>query len=110
MRFNISAVALAAASLLGIAQPAVASGLLSMSSAIMVSLEDVESQAQLAKQLQAEGYSNILLAAITATRMNPHPELNPSETNIAGTPVRPGWNGTAVKDGKTYDVYVNFVQ
>jgi hypothetical protein len=109
MRFNIYATALAVTSMLGLTQLANAATVMSMSSAVMVSLSDVESQAQLAQQLQTAGYTNILLAANKPNTMYPHPELSPSETNVPGTAVRTGWNGTAEKDGKTYDVYVTFM-
>lgn len=110
MRFSASAAVLAVSSLLGLVQPAVASGLFSTSEAMMVSLKDVESQDQLAKQLTAEGYDHILMASVAATRMNPHPELNPSLVNQPGSPARTGWNGTAEKNGVTYQIYVSYAR
>jgi hypothetical protein len=110
MRFTASAAVLAVASMLGLAQPAAASGLISTSDAVMVSLKSIESQDQLAKQLTADGYTNILLASVAATRENPHPELNPSLVNQPNEPARTGWNGTAVKDGATYQIYVSYAR
>lgn len=110
MRFRVSAAALALTSVLGLVQPAVASSLFSTSDAMMVSLKDIESQSQLAKDLAAQGYTHILLSSVAATRENPHPELNPSLVNQPGEPARTGWNGTAVKDGVTYQIYVSYTR
>ncbi|MBB5374475.1 hypothetical protein [Acidocella aromatica] len=108
MRFRASAAVLAVTSMLGLVQPAVASGLISTSNAVMVSLKEIESQGQLAKDLAAGGYTHILLSSVAATRENPHPELNPSLVNQPNEPARTGWNGTAVKDGETYQIYVSY--
>ncbi|MCB5945625.1 hypothetical protein [Acidocella sp. KAb 2-4] len=107
MRFSASAAALAAASLLSLAQPAAAMGFFGPTPSVKVPAAGLESQAQLATQLQAEGYSNVTLSAAAPSLADPHPELNPTETSApAQTPVHAGWNGTAVKDGKIVQVYV----
>lgn len=77
-----------------------------MVASVQVPVSGVESQAQLAQQLSAEGYSDVLLASVAPTRENPHPELNPSLVNDPSAPVRTGWNGVAQKSGETVQVYV----
>ncbi|MCB5945624.1 hypothetical protein [Acidocella sp. KAb 2-4] len=108
MRFSAYAAALAAASLLSLAQPAAAAGSFAPAPAVHVHAAGLESQAQLAAQLSAQGYSNVALTSAEPSLANPHPELNPSESgNPAQTPVRDGWNGTAQKDGQTVQVYAS---
>jgi len=58
MRFSTSAAALAAVTLLGLAQPAAANGLFSRPATVQVSVSDRESQAQLAAQLNGQGYDD----------------------------------------------------
>jgi len=106
MRFFASAAVLAATALLGFAQPAAAGGLFSTVASVHVPVAGVESQAELAQQLSAQGYSDVLLASVAPTRENPHPELNPSLVNDPTAPVRSGWNGVAQKGGETIQVYV----
>ncbi len=106
MRFFASSAVVATAALLGLAQPAAAFSLFSTVASVTVPVSNVESQAQLAAQLQAQGYSDVRLASFAATRENPHPELNSALVNEPTSPVREGWNGTAVKDGETIQVYV----
>ena len=105
MRFSTSAVALAAATLLGLAQPAAANGLFTRPATVQVPVSGAESQAQLAAQLSAEGYGHIVLTATYPTMENPHPELNGGAVNAAQTPVHTGWNGVAQKDSQTVQVY-----
>lgn len=69
------------------------------------------SQAQLIAGLQAHGYTDIKLSADVADPFNPHPEQaqsvsSPRDPKAQITPLHLGWNGTAVKDGRTYDVYL----
>jgi len=105
MRFSTSAAALAAATLLGLAQPAAASGLFSRVVTVQVPVSGPESQAQLAAQLTAQGYDNIALVSAYPTMENPHPELMGHAANAAQTPVHAGWNGVAQKNGQTVQVY-----
>jgi len=105
MRFSTSAVALAAATLLGLAQPAAANGLFTRPATVQVPVSGAESQAQLAAQLSAQGYDNIALVSAYPTMENPHPELNGGAVNAAQAPVHAGWNGVAQKNGQTGQVY-----
>ncbi|WP_297367773.1 hypothetical protein [Acidocella sp.] len=81
--------------------------LVSQTPCVTVPVSGMESQAQLAQTLGAQGYDHVVLSAVTPSLANPHPELNASETASPGTtPVRDGWNGVAQKDGQTVQVYV----
>ena len=83
-----------------------AEGLFSVAPTVHIEVEGVESQAQLAQTLRAQGYSDILLSSTNPSFTEPHPELNPERiAHPDNTPVRPGWNGVAVKDGRTVEVY-----
>jgi hypothetical protein len=74
---------------------------------VTVTVSRLQSQAQLAANLSQQGYSHVVLSAVTPNVTDPHPELNPGETaSPATTPVRNGWNGVADKDGQTVQVYV----
>jgi len=73
---------------------------------VHVAVPAVESQAQLADTLREQGYAEITLADSAPTFTAPHPELNPARiSHPETTPVRAGWNGTAVKDGQTVEIY-----
>jgi hypothetical protein len=108
MRFSTSAAALAAATLLGLAQPAAASCLFSWVPTVQVPVSSVESQAQMAAQLSAQGYDHVILTASYPNISNPHPELNGGPINTVTAPVHPGWNGVAQKNGQTVQVYVTY--
>lgn len=105
MRCFTSAVTLAVAAMLGFAQPTTASGLFSTVTIALVQLSGVESQAQLATQLNAQGYDHVILTPIYPTPLNPHPELNPGLANDLNVPVHAGWNGVASKGGQIVQVY-----
>ena len=86
-----------------------AEGFISRVPTVHVAAAPTESQAQLADQLRAQGYTEIVLSSIPATPVNPHPEGNSSLTSNPGqTPVHAGWNGVAVKGGQTVQVYADF--
>jgi hypothetical protein len=91
--------------LLAGATPALADGFITATPAVHVSLPATASQAQLAAQLATQGYSNVQLTAAEPNLAVPHPELTAPTANLAATPVRDGWNGTAAKDGETVNVY-----
>jgi hypothetical protein len=92
--------------LLSASQPARADGLFSTTPTVHVAVSGMESQAQLAAQLQAQGYTNVVLSAAYPNPENPQPQTNPSLTgNAAQTPVHDGWNGVAQKDGAVVQVY-----
>ncbi len=105
MRFHRVSSALLAAAAFALAQPAAASGLFSWVPELRVHVPGVESQAQLAAQLQGEGYDHVTLTPIYPTLENPHPELNPGPVNNPDAPVHTGWNGVAHKGGQTVQVY-----
>jgi hypothetical protein len=101
-----SALCLGVAVLLFSAGAASAKPLFGPDPAVRVAVPSVSSQAQLADTLRAQGYSDIRLSAVPADPDNPHPELNRTLTNNPeNTPVRTGWNGVAVKDGRTVQIY-----
>lgn len=87
------------------AAPALADGFVSATPSVHVSLPASASQAQLAAQLAAQGYSNVLLTAAEPNLATPHPELTVPTANLAATPAQEGWNGTASKAGETVNVY-----
>jgi len=75
---------------------------------VHVAVSGVESQAQLANALRAQGYTDVVLSPVAPSFTHPHPELDSDlVANPQNTPVRAGWNGVAVKDGKTIEVYAN---
>jgi hypothetical protein len=69
----------------------------------------VISGAQLIERLQSQGYTDVKLTSERPTTFTPHPELSAglSSDEAAATPVHQGWNGTAVRDGRTVDIYVD---
>ena len=73
---------------------------------VHVSASGNESQATLAAQLKSEGYDDIQLTAYLPNMSNPQPQFNNPTTDLAQTPVHQGWNGTAYKNGKLYNIYV----
>lgn len=110
MRFLASATLLAA--LVGVA-PALANTLpvrlpgMSFTPSIHVPVSSVESQAQLVKQLQGAGYSDVELSDSLPNIATPQPQLTNPTTDLVNTPVHKGWNGTAYKNGKLYNIYVD---
>ena len=105
MSFHRVSFALLATAAFAMAQPAAASGLFSKVAIAQVQITGVESQAQLAARLNAEGYDHVTLTPIYPTLENPHPELNPGPTNDPNAPVHAGWNGVARKGGQIVQVY-----
>jgi hypothetical protein len=90
------------------AQPARADGLFSRVETVHVAVPMVENQAQLADRLRAQGYTQVVLSSVPASPAIPHPEANPTLTSSPEqTPVHDGWNGIAVKDGMTVQVYAD---
>lgn len=97
---------LAAALLFGLAHSATAGSLFSQVPVVTVPVSGLESQAQLADQLRAEGFDHVVFAASYPNLANPAPQLLPASAgNSAETPVHDGWNGVAIKNGKTFQVY-----
>jgi hypothetical protein len=105
---RISGIAAAAAVVFSLAQPAAAGCLFTRTPVLHVTFKGVESQAKLADQLRAEGYSNVVLASGYPTTTHPYPQLEAARTSHPeNVPVREGWNGVAMKNGETYQVYAN---
>ena len=110
MRFLASAMLLTA--FLG-AAPAFADGSSTAGTIIVptpkvkVFISGVQSHAQLVAKLESEGYSKIMLSPNLPNRVEPMPQYTAPTQDLDGTPVHPGWNGTAYKDGKVYGVYVS---
>ena len=68
----------------------------------------VQSQAQLADRVRAEGYSDVILSSTYPSPADPLPWRNPTLTSNPGqTPVHDGWNGVAFKNGQIFQVYAD---
>ena len=87
-------------------RPAQAEDVISRVPTVHVAIPGLESQAQLAARLRAEGFTDIVLSSTYPSPANPYPQDNPTLTgDPAGTPVHAGWNGVAVKGGTVFQVY-----
>jgi hypothetical protein len=80
--------------------------------ALHVAVAGVESEAQLVAQLQALGYRDIRVTGFQPNEIDRRPELSHGFTSADDedaqvTPVHFGWNGTALKDGRWVDIYVD---
>jgi len=85
-----------------------AGDLISQVPTVHLTAQSGSTQAQLAEVLKAQGYTEITLSSSPALPSDPHPERNHSLTaHPESTPVRIGWNGVAVKDGQTVQVYAD---
>ena len=91
--------------------PAAAAELLTTTPSVHVAAPGVMSEGELIEKLQAEGYTDVWLTTERPTAFTPRPEisarLSPDDPVAQSTPVLLGWNGTARKDGRTVDVYVD---
>jgi hypothetical protein len=101
------------ARLLAVAGPlgACAGGLITEAPALQVAIAGGESEAQLIRQLEAQGYDDVRVTEFRPNNVDRRPELmhafrSADDEAAQVTPVHVGWNGTAVKDGRTFDVYV----
>jgi len=86
-------------------------GLIDDAPALRVAIADVESEAQLIRQLQSQGYDDIRVTEFYPNDIDRRPELmhafrSADDEDAQLTPVHFGWNGTAAKDGRVFDVYV----
>lgn len=78
----------------------------------VMTLTEPLSQADLIQGLKDHGYTDIKIVTDYLPQVSdPHPELShgfrsPNDPAAQVTPVHLGWNGTAVKDGDTYDVFI----
>lgn len=87
---------------------AVAGEVLDVAPIVHVAVAKVESQAQLAEQLRAMGYTAVVLSSIAPSPAIPHPEtVTASTSHPENTPVHAGWNGVASKGGVTVQVYAD---
>lgn len=108
MKYGISKMFAIGLTVFGL-QAARAEGLITTAPTIRVTVSGLESQAQLAQTLRDQGYSDVTLADMAPTFTAPHPELNAERVaHPDSTPVRAGWNGVAVKDGQTVQIYAGF--
>jgi hypothetical protein len=94
--------------------PAAAAELLTTTPSVHITAPGVMNEAQLIDRLHAEGYTDVCLTTERPTSFTPRPEisaqLDPDDPVAQSTLVLPGWNGTARKDGRTVDVYVDLVK
>jgi hypothetical protein len=89
-------------------------GIVTRTPMVHVPMPDVASYAQLVQQLEAQGYANIKVTPLFPNLFDPRPELihpdltftSPGDKVAQATPVHWGWNGTAEKNGRTFEVYV----
>jgi hypothetical protein len=83
-----------------------AEGVFSRVPTVHVAINMLQSQAQLAEQLRGEGYMDVVLSSAYPSLANPTPQNNPTLTNHPEqTPVHSGWNGVALRNGVTFQVY-----
>lgn len=119
-RVALLSLALTAAAALGASRPAAAEesyvfGLVQRTPTVHLALPGATSEAQLIARLQRDGYADIKVTPLSPNIFDPRPELfhvdltvsSPSDPRAQGTPVHDGWNGTAVKGGRTFEVYVD---
>jgi hypothetical protein len=99
---------------IGLASPAMAqqAGLLQPAPSVHVAVAGVASCAQLIRQLQAQGYTDIKISEDYPNVLDPRPEIrhgysSPDDQDAKVTPYHYGWMGTALKDGRRVDVYVD---
>jgi hypothetical protein len=90
-----------------------ARGFIGATPAVHLTEAGVISYAQLIERLQRQSYSDIKVTPYRPNVINPRPEqvssLRVTGDDAKTTAVHWGWNGTAVKDGQTVDVYVDRV-
>ncbi len=77
-----------------------------------VTVTPMTSQADLAKQLEKAGYTDVLLTPARPTDVDPRPDMTDctahgSPVNSPVVPCHSGWNGTAVHNGKRVNIMVD---
>ena len=83
-----------------------------ISGQIKVDASKDRSQADLARQLEASGYTDVRLSPVHPSDVDPRPDLEDTginDTRALNSPtsrVHMGWNGTAVRDGKRVSIIV----
>jgi hypothetical protein len=66
-------------------------------------------QEQLKRILTAQGYTDIRLSDVSQSMTHAHPDIScrSEPASAATTPTHRGWNGTAMKNGKLRNIYVD---
>lgn len=120
-RFRALALAVSAAALAmpGASTPAAAEdsylfGLVTLTPMVHVPLAGTATDATLIRQLQSQGYADIKVTPLSPNLFDPRPELmhpdltftSAEDRGAQDTAIHFGWNGTAVRNGKTFEVYV----
>ncbi len=90
-------------------------GLVTPTPMVHLPMAGASSYAQLIELLQSQGYGDVKVTPLSPNVFDPRPELmhpdltftSPDNEDAQDTPIHFGWNGTAVKDGKTFEVYVD---
>ncbi len=90
-------------------------GLVTPTPTVHVPMAGATSYAQLIRQLQAQGYTDVKVTPLSPNAFDPRPELmhpditftSPDNEEAQDTPIHFGWNGTADKNGTTFEVYVD---
>jgi hypothetical protein len=68
---------------------------------------------QLQTLLEQEGYTDIQLSPVQPNISDPRPDIQANSPNgrkhldLAATPVHPGWDGTAVRNGKRVNIVID---
>ncbi len=80
--------------------------------AVHVAVPGPESEAQLIEQLQARGFAGIKVTDVSPTFWDARPDYlhgftSATDPAAQAAAVHQGWNGTAMKDGRVYNVYVD---
>jgi hypothetical protein len=123
-RLAALSIAFATAAALAACAPTAASddsyvfGLVTPTPMVHLAMSGATSDAQLIQQLQRQGYSDIKVTPLSPNIFDPRPELlhtdltysSPDDPKAQDTPIHFGWNGTADRNGRTFEVYVDATQ
>ncbi len=83
-----------------------------ISGQVKVDASKDKTQADLARELEASGYTDVRLSPVHPSDVDPRPDLEDTglnDTRALNSPksrVHMGWNGTAVRDGKRVSIIV----
>jgi hypothetical protein len=71
--------------------------------------EPVVSEAQLKRLLETQGYHNVRLTSLEPETLFPQPQRLQSQSDavLQREAAHTGWNGTARRDGRTFNVYLS---
>ena len=92
-------------------------GLVTLTPMMHVPMAGAASYAQLIRLLQSQGYADIKVTPLSPNSFDPRPELmhpdltftSAADDAARDTAIHAGWNGTAVKNGRMVEVYVDRV-